>query len=131
MNVVEFEPLLSAEPGVTTPVVAAPLVMLEMVQPAPDVELVASAPAVTNVAPAPVVELVVPAPAVLHAAFAPVEVVCRINLGEWSGVIGSSGLARKAKSAVVDLCSWSKVYRLEILTGAVLWNYCRNVACQY
>ena len=78
MKVVEFEPLLSAEPDppmrVTTPVVAAPPVMLEMVQPAPGVELVASAPALTIVAPAPVVEFVVPAPAVLHAASAPVDV---------------------------------------------------------
>ena len=130
MKVVEFEPLLTAEPGVTTPVVAAPLVMLEMVQPAPVVENVAPAPALTNVAPAPVVEFVVPAPAVLHAASAPVD-VCVASILE-SGRMRQrpSGIARKAKSAVVDLCSWSKVYRLDILTGAVFWNYCTNVACQ-
>ena len=72
MKVVEFEPLLSAEPGVTTPVVAAPLVKLEMVQPAPGVELVASAPAVTHAAPAPLVENVAPAPALTNVAPAPV-----------------------------------------------------------
>ena len=54
--------------------VAPPLVMVEMVQPAPSVELVASAPAVTYAALAPVVEDVAPAPAVPYAASAPVDV---------------------------------------------------------
>ena len=65
---VEFEPPLSKESGppilVTTSVVDAFPVVVEMVQPAPLVEFVAPSPAATYAAPAPMAELVAPVPAV-------------------------------------------------------------------
>ena len=70
VEVVGFEPPLPAESvpplRVTTPVVEAPLVMVEHVQPAPVVDLVAPE------APATVAEYVAPAPVVTCAAPAPV-----------------------------------------------------------
>ena len=75
VEMVELELPLPADPAPplreTTPVVDAPPVEVELVSPAPVVEPVAPAPAVSYAAPAPVAEHVPPTPAVAHAAPAP------------------------------------------------------------
>ena len=76
VEMVEAIPPLHAESAppvsVTTPVIDVPLVVVELVPPAPVDELVAPAPAVTYAALAPVVESFVPALAFTRAAPAPV-----------------------------------------------------------
>ena len=76
VEMVEAMPPLHAESAppvsVTTPVIDVPLVVVELVPPAPVDELVAPAPAVTYAVLAPVVESFVPALAFTRAAPAPV-----------------------------------------------------------
>ena len=98
MEVVGFGPPLAAESvsplPVTTPLVEAPLTMVEHVQPAPVVEYVAPATAVTCAAPAPVVQFLAPAPAVTYAAPVPVLVEKIVEIPEIQTVHGSQNFER-------------------------------------